>query len=54
MSLGLNTKKLSKIYKKWGDRAARISNHNMYSHKSAIDKQFETKDIENLYLEISN
>ena len=25
-----------KIYKKWGDRAARISNHNMYSHKSAI------------------
>lgn len=25
-----------KIYKKWGDKAARISNHNMYSHKSAI------------------
>lgn len=25
-----------KIYDKWGNRAARISNHNMYSHKSAI------------------
>ena len=24
------------IYKKWGNKAARISNHNMYSYKSAI------------------
>ena len=25
-----------KIYEKWGDKAARISNHVMYSEKSAI------------------
>jgi len=25
-----------KVYSKWGDRAARISNHNMYSEKSAV------------------
>ena len=42
-----------KIYKKWGDKN-RIFNHNMYSHKSLLDKQFETKDIVNLSLKISS
>ena len=43
-----------KIYKKWGDRAARISNHNMYSHKSAIRQAGRDEGHRKFVLEILN